>query len=225
MSGNCDFRAPGWLGRHPMVGISMFIVGMLIFGTMAYELRTNGPLVQNDISLASRLHATAVSTAVTTNETMTFGFFLGKEVTEIIGAILFIYFLHKRLWPELGMIVFGWSGAALLWIFLTSFFNRARPDSQMGIIVHAPSFPSGHTTQAVLCFGMLAYFLVPRMPSLFWKWLIAIAAIATILFIGYSRVFQGGHYLSDALAGYGLGIAWAGLVYTVLETFVNRRRV
>jgi membrane-associated phospholipid phosphatase len=71
---------------------------------------------------------------------------------------------------------------------------------------------------------MLAYFLIPRMPSLFWKWVIAIAGIATVLFIGYSRLFEGGHYLMDLIAGAALGIAWGGLVYTVLETFVVRRR-
>ena len=36
-----------------------------------------------------------------------------------------------------------------------------------------------------------------------------------MLFDGFSRIFQGNHYLTDVLAGYALGIAWAGLVYTV----------
>ncbi|HEX9388903.1 MAG TPA: phosphatase PAP2 family protein, partial [Anaerolineales bacterium] len=58
---------------------------------------------------------------------------------------------------------------------------------------------------------------VPKMPSRFWKWTVSIVALLIVLFDGFSRVFQGGHYLTDILAGYALGIAWAGLVYTVIE--------
>jgi undecaprenyl-diphosphatase len=221
---SCDLRAPGWLARHPMVGVFMVIIGGLLFGAMAYQLKTNGPLIRADIPLASRLHAIAVESPPNVDETMTFGFFLGKEIVEIIGAMLVLYFLHKRYWPELAMVIVGLSGAAGVWFLLTRYFGRVRPEAQMGIVVHEPSFPSGHAAHAVLCFGLLAYLLLPKMPSLFWKWLLVVAAVLTILFIGFSRVFQGGHYLTDVLAGYGVGIAWAGLVYTVLETFVNKRK-
>ena len=70
---------------------------------------------------------------------------------------------------------------------------------------------------ALICYGFLAYLLVPKMPSLFWKWTVSIVALLIVLFDGFSRIFQGGHYLTDVLAGYALGIAWAGLVYTVIE--------
>ena len=78
---------------------------------------------------------------------------------------------------------------------------------------------------ALLALGLLAYMLVPRMPSLFWKWVVAISAAVLILFVGFSRVYENGHYLSDVLAGYALGLAWGALVYTVFEFFVIRRRV
>lgn len=222
MSG--DFRAPGWLARHPIAGILMVILGGLVFGIMAYELRTHGPLYGLDLALARYYHAAASHASPGFLELMTFGFFLGKEINEIIGAILVIYFLHKRFWPELGMVIVGWSGGAGLWFLLTNYFARDRPEPQVGIPVHYHSFPSGHTFQGVMCFGLLAYFLIPKMPSLFWKWVIAIAAVVTLLFIGYSRLFEGGHYLTDLIAGVGIGVAWAGLVYSVLEIFVIRRR-
>ena len=224
MSGDCDFRAPGWLARHVGVAVLLIIVGSLLFGAMAYELKTNGPLISTDTALASQLHATAESTLSLTNETMTFGFFLGKEVIEIIGVLLLVYFVHKHFWPEVGMILIGWSGGTVIWFFITRYFDRMRPAQQLGIAVRYPSFPSGHTMQSVLCFGMLAYFIIPRMPSLFWKWVIAIAAVVTLLFIGYSRLYEAGHYLTDLIAGYALGLAWGGLVYSVMEIFVIRRR-
>ncbi len=222
---SCDFRAPGWLARHPLAGVLMVVIGLLIFGTLAYQLKTNGPLVQSDIPLAESYHVMAAHASPSMIEAMTFGFFLGKEVIELIGVILVIYFLHKRFWPELGMILIGWSGGALLWILITSYFHRVRPAAQIGIVVTEPSFPSGHAMQTVLCFGLLAYFLIPRMPSLFWKWVIAIAAVLIMLFIGFSRLYEGGHYLTDLIAGFGLGMAWGALVYSVLESFTLRRKV
>ena len=154
---------------------------------------------------------------------MTFGFFLGKEMVEIIGVILVLYFLHKRYWAELAMVIVGsersrrGSGS-----YLPATSTVSDRTAQMGIVVRPPSFPSGHTAHAVLCFGLLAYLFLPKMPSLFWKWLLVIAAVLTMLFIGFSRVFQGGHYLTDALAGYGIGIAWAGWKTGPLP-FVSKR--
>jgi undecaprenyl-diphosphatase len=158
------------------------------------------------------------------NELLTFGFFLGKEDLQLLGVILVVYFLHKRLWEELGMVLIGWAGGSLIWTPLVHYFNRARPQAQLGIEVRIPSFPSGHSMFALLSLGLLAYLLVPRMPSTFWKWVIAVAAVLVILFIGLSRVLQGGHYPSDILAGYALGIAWGTLVYAVLEWIAIRRR-
>jgi undecaprenyl-diphosphatase len=65
---------------------------------------------------------------------------------------------------------------------------------------------------------------MPKMPSLFWKWVLALAALLTMVYIGYSRLFTDGHYLSDVLAGYALGIAWAGLIYTLIERISMRRK-
>jgi undecaprenyl-diphosphatase len=77
---------------------------------------------------------------------------------------------------------------------------------------------------ALICYGFLAYLFVPKMPSRFWKWMLSIATVVLILFDGFSRVFQGNHYLTDVLAGYALGIAWAALVYTVIEIIFLRRK-
>ena len=122
------------------------------------------------------------------------------------------------------MLLVGLGGGAIIWYFLIGIFNRPRPTEQLGIVVTDPSFPSGHTISSMICYGLLAYFLIPKMPSLFWKWVLVIATILTLAYIGYSRIFLGGHYLTDIVAGYALGLAWAALVFTLIEKmFLSRR--
>ena len=210
-------QAPGWLAARPMIGLWMFVVGGLVFGALVYNLETQGPLLQWDAPLAKEMHTEAAQTPSRLMEYLVFGFFLGKEFVQVLAGILFLYFLHKRFWRELAMVLVGLGGGGLLWYFLSRYFDRLRPSAQLGIVVNDPSFPSGHTMTAVLCYGLLAYLLVPKMPSLFWKGFVILMAVFVISFIGFSRLFLGGHYLTDIVAGYALGFAWAGLVYTLLE--------
>jgi membrane-associated phospholipid phosphatase len=218
-------RVPGWLARWPVIGIMMFLIGSLVFGALAYNVWTKGPLLQWDVPLTGELYKEAVEEPPRIIELMIFGFFVGKELVQVIAVILSLYFLHKRFWRELAMLVVGLGGGALLWYLLIGIFNRPRPETQIGIVVTDPSFPSGHVITAVLAYGLLAYLFVPKMPSLFWKWVVVIASILTMLYIGFSRLFLGGHYLTDLLAGYALGIAWAGLVYTLIERISMRRKI
>jgi undecaprenyl-diphosphatase len=212
-------RSPGWLAKWPLIGFFMFLGGGLIFGALAYNVTTNGPLLQWDQPITQNLHAQAAHAPTRTIENLEFGFFVGKELVQVIAAILVLYFLHKRFWREIMMVIIGFGGGGLIWYFLTNYFGRHRPAAQIGIIVTDPSFPSGHTITAVLCYGLLAYMLVPLMPSLFWKWFVVIMAVLIVVFVGYARLYLGGHYLTDLVAGYALGIAWAGLIYTLLEKY------
>ena len=217
-------RVPGWLAQWPLVGVFMFLIGSLLFGTIAYNVWTKGPLLQWDMPLNRQFHAEAVDTPSRIVEFLIFGFFVGKELLQVIVVILSVYFLYKRYWPELAMLLIGSGGGALIWYYLINIFNRPRPSDQIGIVVTDNSFPSGHTISAVICYGFLAYLLVPKMPSLFWKWVTVLGSIAIMAFIGFSRVFLGGHYLTDIIAGYALGLAWAGLVFTLIERLAFRRK-
>ncbi len=220
-----DLRAPGWLARWPIIGVVMILVGSLAFGALAYNVQTQGPLLQWDVPLSKELHSEAVNAPPRIIELLIFGFFVGKELVQVITIIMALYFLHKRFWRELIMLLVGLGGGAIIWYFLIGIFHRPRPEAQIGIVVTDFSFPSGHVITAVLAYGLLAYLFVPKMPSLFWKWVVVIAAILTMAYIGFSRLVLGGHYLTDILAGYGLGLAWAGLVYTLIERISMRRKM
>jgi len=218
-------RAPGLFRRWPIIGFSMILLGSLSFAALGYNLLAHGPLVQLDISVYKEMLAKARAAPPSVNELMLFGFFIGKQVVQVIVTILSLYFLYQRFWPELGMLMMSSPVGSVVWNFFSVYFARPRPPEQTGLVITTiPSFPSGHAMSAMICYGFLAYLLVPKMPSLFWKWTLIIAILLIVLFDGFSRIFQGSHYLTDVLAGYALGLAWAGLVYTVLERIFLRKK-
>jgi undecaprenyl-diphosphatase len=219
-------RTPGLFHYRPVIGLLLVLLGALVFGGLAYNLVSHGPLLQVDTTVYKELIAQAKTAPPFVNEILIFGFFVGKQVVLLIVTILCIYFIYKRYWRELGMILLSSAVGSVVWNFVISYFARPRPPDQTGLAVKTiPSFPSGHTMSALIVYGFLAYLLVPKMPSRFWKWTVAIASVLIMLFIGFSRVFQGGHYLTDVIGGYAFGLAWAGLIYLLVENIFWKRKV
>ena len=122
------------------------------------------------------------------------------------------------------MLAIAMAGEALLFYTISNFVGRARPPNQIWIILHIPGFPSGHAMAAVVLFGFVAYLLTPKMQSVVGKVFVVATTLFIILFIGFTRVFTAAHYLTDVLAGYALGIAWAGLAYTLIERIFIKRK-
>ncbi len=218
-------QTPGLLAKFPLIGFLMVVLGGIAFGAIALNLQSNGPLVQSDVSIANSIHAAALQSSSFVRELMIFGFFLGEHGIVAIGALLALYFLFKRRWPELCMVAVAWPGEGSIWLILSNYYHRPRPVFEVPVwhVMTSPGFPSGHTMSAVMCFGLLAYLLLPRILSSFWRTVVIVISILIMFYIGYSRLFVGDHYLSDVLAGYALGIAWSGLVYTFVELIFKKR--
>ena len=218
-------RTPGLLAQRPAIGLLMVLLGGIAFGVMAWSLQTNGPFASLDIAMTDRIHAVALQSPRFVVDAMILGFYLGEHVIVLIGFLLLVYFGIKRLWPEFTMVVVAWLGEGLIWTVLSAYFNRPRPEFDVSIWrqMTVPGFPSGHSLSAVMCFGLLAYLLVPWLRQRAWKAVVIGVNALIILFIGFSRLFVGDHYLMDVLAGYALGIAWCGLAYTAVELLFKRR--
>jgi len=131
---------------------------------------------------------------------------------------------RRRTWQPLVMMAAAFLGAAGLYGIVKPAVGRARPPAalQVGGPDIGRAFPSGHATQSIAFYGMLAVVLIawyaPRHPRLF----VAGAALVTLV-IGGSRLYLGVHWLTDVLGGYALGLAWLSLVM-VTSLLVIRRR-
>lgn len=217
-------RSPGLLAKWPLIGLLMFLFGGLVFGALSYNLVAQGPLLAWDKALATTLPAIGLKNPTILKPLMDAGYYIGSWVLTAIGLLLGLYFIVKRYWQELAMLTIAMAGEALLFYTISNFVGRTRPPNQIWIILHIPGFPSGHAMAAVVLFGFLAYWLAPKMRSVFGKFFVVATALLIILFIGFTRVFTAAHYLTDVLAGYALGLAWSGAVYTLIELYYKRKR-
>lgn len=218
-----DLRTSGLLAKWPGIGMCMFIFGTLMFGALTYNLYFHGPLLAWDQMLANTLPAIGLKSPAFVKGLMTAGFYIGKEVIMILDVLLALYFISKKYWQEFAMVTVGWIGAALLFYALSTFIARPRPPTQIWIMVNIAGFPSGHAISVITFYGLLAYLLAPKLHSAFWRAIVISTAVLIIAFVGFSRIFTGGHYLTDILSGYAVGIAWSGAVYTLIEIYFQGR--
>jgi membrane-associated phospholipid phosphatase len=99
--------------------------------------------------------------------------------------------------------------AAGLYVIISAWVARPRPNSPL-VHVYMPgathSFPSGHVQNVVIYYGFLLYLSLTKPVSEWrYRWVLIpfqIYAVLNILLIGYSRMLEGSHWLTDALGGY-----------------------
>ncbi len=217
-------RTPGLLAKWPIIGLCMFIFGSLLFSAMVYNLYAHGPLLAWDTTIANTLPAIGLKSPPFVKTIMDTGFYMGEQVVMALDLLLCIYFIFKRYWQALAMLAIGAAGSSAIYLLILNIVDRQRPPTQIWIILKTPGFPSGHAIGVVVFYGLMAYWLAPRMRSAFLKGVVIAAALLIMGFVGFSRVFTAGHYLTDVIAGYAIGIAYFGAVYTLIEIYFQKRR-
>ena len=140
-------------------------------------------------------------------------------------ALVSCVLLWKRLWYWLLGLVLVVAGGMLFNVMLKDLFGRARPGwADPLIALSNPSFPSGHTMMATIIYGFIATYLMLRIASWPWRFLLAAITILLVFSVALSRMYLGAHYLSDVLAAMAAGSAWVALCLTAVETLRRHRR-
>ena len=143
----------------------------------------------------------------------------------VLGILVLIslFFIVKKkfrydiiLWP----ITIGGFGATFV---LKEIFHRSRP---LGALVteSSPSFPSAHSIISIAFYAFIFYLLALNAKSRFSKYLLISAVFLVPVFLGFSRLYLGVHYLSDVLAGYAIGDIWF-LIGAYGIKFINRKKI
>jgi membrane-associated phospholipid phosphatase len=140
----------------------------------------------------------------------------------VVGGVLW---RRRGTWRPFAMTAAALLGAAGLYDIVKPAVSRARPPAalQVGGPEIGRSFPSGHSTQSIAFYGMLAIVLIMCAPAIR-RWIFAIGAALVILVVGASRLYLGVHWLTDVLGGYALGLTWVAVVMITSQMLESRRQ-
>ncbi|MGP4075460.1 phosphatase PAP2 family protein [Halobacillus sp. K22] len=148
-------------------------------------------------------------------------------IITVMSILLFVYLLFFSPFSRWVGIYFAVNmiGISALTKGLKLIFERQRPDVLAEYDGTGFSFPSGHSTGAMVFYGFLIYLIGISRLRKGWKWLFNSLLATLILGVGLSRVYLGVHYFTDIIAGFLFGLAWLMICIAALEvTLWNQRR-
>lgn len=125
------------------------------------------------------------------------GFIFDTTSLVIISLVISIYLLKKYSKKEALFFSITMLADAIILFIFKNLIKLQRPlngfETNFG-------FPSGHTTTAIVFFGLLTYFLLKKS-----KLKIVYISAFMVLLIALSRLYLGVHWLTDIIGGLALG--------------------
>jgi membrane-associated phospholipid phosphatase len=104
-------------------------------------------------------------------------------------------------------------------------FERPRPPvDQYLVSIDSWSFPSGHSLNSMVVFGLLTVLAVRARPGWPYRTLVAALGAFLVLLVGFSRVYLGVHWPSDVLAGWLLGALWITICLVIRRSVRGNTR-
>ena len=215
------FPPIGAYGRSLAIGLLVLTLATWAFAMIAEDVVTHDSLVATDLVVTQwlQLHAQPSLTQFLLYITRLHGNLGIAAMTVILG--FFLYRRSHHFWA-LGLFssVFG---GMLLNALLKLIFQRPRPVIDHPLLTLAThSFPSGHTMNATVFYGVVAAFIVMQRRHIAFSLGASLAAILMIALVAVSRVYLGVHFFSDVLASVAEGIAWLALCLTALNIYYHR---
>ncbi len=219
-------RKLGPLGRYELratlYGIALVLVG-IPFGLMLHQVTTDGPLTALDESAARWLNARIYDNdlAITLLQAISF---TGKPIFLVFAIGLPGLWILRHGGRKLAVfLAVTCLGGGIVDTLVKLAVGRPRPELDQPITTaFNHSFPSGHSMQAVVCYGALLLVFLPLMGERLRRSAIG-ATIVLALAIGVSRLALGVHFVSDVLGGYVLGAAWLAGSVAAFEIWREER--
>jgi len=121
-------------------------------------------------------------------------------------------------WRTAAVLAAGYGGAVALYGLIKVVVGRPRPPLASAVHHFSDySFPSGHATQAIVAWGMLAALVAAATP----RWARKVAAWAAALLIAVmvaaTRLYLGAHWFTDVVGGLVLGALWLSALLTLTQ--------
>ena len=148
----------------------------------------------------------------------------GSVAPNLVCLIFAYLFLRQKCDDRFTLLLASYGVGMMIFFILALAINRERP-SLPGLLASLPfpSFPSGHMIQTLTLLTPLLYLYIPRVRSAATRAVILLAAFAYLAAIAINRLVVNAHYLTDVLAGLGVGIAWSVIVLLLFERYHLRQ--
>lgn len=207
--------------KYVFISIVVLSVFIFIFERLAEEL-VEAKLYHFDITIIDWIQS-FISPQLTS--LMEFFTFLGSAVALLLLLIVSVALMiwQKKRWESLFLII-GIAGGSLFNQLLKLIFHRQRPTLHRLIIESGYSFPSGHSMDSFIFYGMLCMLFFMFLRSRIAKGIIILISIFIIMMIGLSRIYLGVHFPSDVLAGYAAGGVWLTICLIGLKLVLEIRK-
>ena len=212
----------GETGLHLTVGVALIVAAAWLFGGIAEDVVNNEAITLLDVRLAQWLHVHA--TAPMTQLMLVVSNAHGMIAAPIMAALLAaaFYVRRQRYWLYTTIAVLP--GGLLLNVLLKYAFHRTRPRFDDPLLtLPTYSFPSGHTANAALLYGLLACWLWLHYRGAAARTATVAGACLMVALVGTSRMYLGVHYLSDVLAATAEACVWLAVCVTAISTLRRRR--
>ncbi len=215
--------------EHPRaaltIGLTLTLICILGFAFLTWDVLHTGPLDGSMTPLVSSMHQYALAAPAWLTGFWLFIGDLGQWAIIGLALLLGLFWLFNKMWRELIMLTIGVAGGAGWFILLSNLIGRHRPIFAHPIHpINYPGFPSGHLVSSTTFYGLLLYLYALKPARPFWRWVILFAFVVVIGLISYSRLYLGDHYLTDVLAGFAVGFAWAAIVYPAVDWFDAKKK-
>lgn len=187
---------------------SALISGALAVLLLVFVAVGWSPLLSLDRSVADALHRSALAEPGFTHANRLLSDWVWDPWTTralIAAAVLVLWWRRERwlaLWVTVATLL-----AAGVQQGLKAAVGRPRPGWPDPVdSAHYAAFPSGHAmTETVGC-GLLLWVLALHWRETWRGWsVLAVAALVSVLGVGWTRIYLGVHWLSDVVAGWLLG--------------------
>ncbi len=190
----------------------MNILGLYLFVKMAEDVIEKEYILVIDRWIET--HVNAMQTPLLTNFMVALTNFNGAMGIFIFSILMILFLIYKRWYNDLLFYIFSVFGANIAFIVIKMIVQRARPSSDI-LTITTHSFPSGHATMATAMSLAVYFILAKRVHSIGLQLLLLVSCIVWPVIIAFSRVYLDVHWLSDVIAGIGLGLFWVTLIVLI----------
>lgn len=196
-------RLPIWLTPAAVLALSL-----LAFLALADGVREQADLSAYDPAITA--DAMGVRNLVLTGFARLFTFLgnVGTVAVLALGLIVWIVWRHRD-WRPAAVVAGAVGLGAVLTVVLKLVFGRVRPPAadQLGAFDPEFAFPSGHTLNATVLYGLIAIVIIMGARRRAVRVAAVVGWFGLSLAVAVSRVYLGYHWATDVLAGFVIGVA------------------